>query len=384
MIKILVAGDFVPRLRVEALIEKGDYSCLNDVKNIVQTADYAIVNFESPVVMHNASLIEKAGPNLRCSEKAIACVANAGFNCVTLANNHFFDYGSVGVIDTIDTCRSNHLDWLGGGKDLEHASATLYKSINGKIVAFINCCEHEFSIATENSPGSNPLNPVQQYYAIQEAKTKADYVIVIVHGGHELYQLPSPRMVETYRFFVDAGADAVVNHHQHCYSGYEVYQNKPIFYGLGNFCFDRANSNLLWQSGYFVCVDFGEDISFEIYPYLQGTEKKAGVELLKDDGKDVFFDKLGQINGVISNATLLEMEFKKLASSLATHKIIEFEPFRNKYVRALQTRGLLPSFVSRKTRYDTYDMINCESHREILLEVLINEISKNRWNILKK
>jgi poly-gamma-glutamate synthesis protein (capsule biosynthesis protein) len=47
-------------------------------------------------------------------------------------------------------------------------------------------------------------------------------------------------MVETYRFFIEAGADAVVNHHQHCICGYEVYKGKPIFYGLGNFCFDWA------------------------------------------------------------------------------------------------------------------------------------------------
>ena len=42
-------------------------------------------------------------------------------------------------------------------------------------------------------------------------------------------------MKETYRFFVDCGADAVINHHQHCYSGYEYYKDKFICYGLGNF-----------------------------------------------------------------------------------------------------------------------------------------------------
>lgn len=382
--RIIVAGDVVPCNRVAAQIEKGDFKCLDGIKAIVQSSDYAILNFESPIVLNDAKPIAKAGPRLKCTEQTLECVSKAGFRCITLANNHFRDFGQIGVENTIDSCVKYNIDYVGGGKNQEEARQILYKIIKGQRLAIINYCENEFSICSENHGGSNPLNPVRNFNDIKEARKRADYVLIIVHGGVEGYQFPTPRMLETYRFFVDAGADAVVNHHQHCYSGYEVYQNKPIFYGLGNFCFDRANSNLLWQSGYFVSVDFGEDISFEIYPYLQGTEKKAGVELLKDDGKDVFFDKLGQINGVISNATLLEMEFKKLASSLATHKIIEFEPFRNKYVRALQTRGLLPSFVSRKTRYDTYDMINCESHREILLEVLINEISKNRWNILKK
>ena len=87
----------------------------------------------------------------------------------------------------------------------------------------------------------NPLLPIQQFYKIQEAKENADYVLVIVHGGIEHYQLPTSRMIETYRFFIDAGADAVVNHHQHCYSGYERYKSKPIIYGLGNLLFDNPN-----------------------------------------------------------------------------------------------------------------------------------------------
>ena len=135
----------------------------------------------------------------------------------------------------------------------------LYKEIGDKKLAVINCCEHEFSIATETTAGSNPLNPISQYYAIKEAKEKADYVLVIVHGGHEHYQLPSTRMQETYRFFIDVGADAVVNHHQHCYSGYEYYNGKPIMYGLGNFCFDEGlKKTKQWHEGYIVEISFTE------------------------------------------------------------------------------------------------------------------------------
>ena len=154
------------------------------------------------------------------------------------------------MLDTLMYLNDKQADFVGGGNSLRQASETLYKSIDGHTLAVINCCEHEFSIATETSSGANPLNPIQQYYKIQEARKNADYVLVIVHGGHEHYQLPSPRMKETYRFFVDAGADAVVNHHQHCYSGYEVYNGKPIFYGIGNFLFDREGvRNSIWNEG---------------------------------------------------------------------------------------------------------------------------------------
>ena len=62
---------------------------------------------------------------------------------------------------------------------------------------------------------------------------------MIVHGGHECYNLPSPRMQKQYLFYADQGADIVVGHHTHCISGYEVYKGVPIYYSLGNFCLPR-------------------------------------------------------------------------------------------------------------------------------------------------
>lgn len=225
MVKILIAGDYAPRARVQQLIEQGKYSdVFSDVVPYTSSVDYAILNLEAPIVdKKGVQGIDKCGPHLSCTSKAIEAMKFAGFNMATLANNHFYDYGNSGVVDTLASCRENNIEVVGGGVNLEEASRTFYKDLKGVRFAFINCCEHEFSIATDKTGGSNPLNPIKQFYAIEEAKKNADRVIVIVHGGHEHYQLPSPRMKETYRFFVDAGADVVINHHQHCYSGYEAF-----------------------------------------------------------------------------------------------------------------------------------------------------------------
>ncbi len=228
--RVLIAGDFCPQYRLAELFNKEDYqSVLGDVKDAIAGTDYSIVNFECPIADEEDKPITKAGPNLRCSKNGLKAVKWAGFDCVTLANNHFNDFGASGIKKTILACKEIELDAVGGGMNLAEAAHILYKGVCGKQLAIINCCEHEFSIATESRAGSNPLNPIQQYYAIKEARGKADYVLVIVHGGHEHYQLPNPRMQETYRFFIDAGADAVVNHHQHCYSGYEILMVSPFF-----------------------------------------------------------------------------------------------------------------------------------------------------------
>lgn len=369
---ILIAGDYCPRYRLQSVVDRGGFADLfSEVKTIVDQADFSIVNLECPVVNGKGTPIKKCGPNLRTTEKGVEALKWVGFDCVTLANNHFYDYGDEGVRDTLQACHKLDIDYVGGGMNITEASQIFYKEINGQRLAVINCCEHEFSIATDTSGGSNPLDPIQQYYAIKEAKDNADYVLVIVHGGHEHWQLPSPRMVETYRFFIDAGADAVVNHHQHCFSGYEVYNGKPIFYGLGNFCFDinPAKRDNIWNYGFIVKIVFDKDgIGYEIFPYEQCGEK-VGVMLLP---KDAFDGKIQVINDIIYNKIALDEETQKYYEKTAQYYGDIFEPVNNRIYLGCKSRGWLPSLVSEKRRLTATNFICCEAHRDKLIHYFIS------------
>ena len=293
--KVLIAGDFAPRARLAKQIEEKKFEEIfsKDLRNIVKSADFSIINLESPVVEVGYKPIPKYGPNLHCISDAVEAIKFAGFTGVTMANNHIMDYGNDGLKKTIACCKANGLDIVGVGYTLKDAESVLYLKKNNATLAVINCCEHEFSIATKNGAGANPLNPIRQFYTIQEARKKANFVLVIVHGGHEYFQLPSPRMVETYRFFIDIGADAVVNHHQHCYSGYEVYSGKPIFYGIGNFCFDTSPTSIdtIWNYGYMVEFTFSDSIEYKIYPFNQYS-KIASIKLLDNQSFDKQLHKL--------------------------------------------------------------------------------------------
>ena len=363
---ILIAGDFCPQNRVSQQIDKGDYeSVLGQVRGVIAKAEYSIVNFECPVTKGGEKPILKQGPNLQCSAKGIEAVKWAGFDCVTLANNHFRDYGDEGVKITIDACKDAGVDTVGGGKNLKEASAILYKIIGGKTLAVINCCEHEFSIATDNHGGANPLNPVQQYYAIKEAKEKADYVLVIVHGGHEHFQLPSTRMQETYRFFIDAGADAVVNHHQHCFSGYEFYNGRPIIYGLGNFCFDEGLKNdSIWHEGYIATIDFENDYSISLHPYIQCADEPIVRMLTNMDKFEIVIHRLNSI--IVDNAQLELAQDEYYGKSAFSYQVL-LSPFKSRFIKACQRRGWLPLFYTKKSMLQYYDYINCESHRDKML-----------------
>lgn len=320
-------------------------------------------------MINDAWPIDKTGPNLKCTKHAVEAIKYAGFDCVTLANNHFYDFGDVGVQDTLDTLNKYSIDYIGGGININEAQKTLYKRIKGKIIAFINVCEREWSIATEFTGGSSPLNPVKNYYQIKEAKEKADYVIVIVHGGREYYQLPLPRMKETYQFFIDSGADVVVNHHQHCYSGYEIYNEKPIFYGLGNFCFDSIGSkkNKLWEEGFLLMLSIDNKIDFELIPYVQCGEN-PNVDILKD--KLEFNNNIKDLNIIINDKKLLESSFIEQVKKEGKYYISYLEPIKNKYMLKLQYKKLLPSFVKGKYKKLILNLIRCESHKDMLEETL--------------
>lgn len=368
--KVIITGDFCPKERVAQDFANGDYKALAAMKHVFEQVDYSIVNLECPILHDGEKPIIKNGPNLHADTHALKALKEIGADCVTLANNHFRDFGDEGVLNTISKLSKYGIDYVGGGKNLLEAATVFYKKIGKETLAIINCCEHEFSIATEAHCGSNPLNPIQQFYAIQEAKQNADYVLVIVHGGIEHYHLPTPRMQETYRFFISSGADAVINHHQHCYSGYEVFNGKPIFYGLGNLCFDNvAKRNSIWNEGYMVELLFSKSkIDFSLIPYHQ-CDSEPKVVLYSEAEKQIFSKHIEELNEMIADYAVLEKKYEELKQTTRMKYRSYIEPYKSKLMRFLFRKHLLPSIMCRKYIIIN-NIIQCESHRERLLDAI--------------
>lgn len=376
--KILIVGDLCLQDRtanadLDTLIQSHE-ECIPFIKH----ADYSIVNLECSVITSISPIpIIKAGPNLKCSNKILEFIKSLGFNACSLANNHFADYGDIGVKESIALLEKSGLDYVGAGLNIQEARRILYKEINNKKYAIINACEHEFTIATETKPGCNPLNPIRLSYDIKDAKSNADYVILIVHGGHEDYQLPSPRMQETYRFFIDMGADVVVNHHQHCYSGYEIYNGKPIIYGLGNFSFDESGvRGQMWNEGYMVILHLGDIITFEYIPYIQNDEQ-IGIQIQSDRCR--FDEHMLQLNKTIASPLQLQESWNMMVEKCRSEYLNPLKPYQYSLFKRLARYNLLPKKIKakllpeymtkeRKMLFKSY--FQCESHRDIMNKLL--------------
>ena len=376
MVKILVAGDFGPRYRVGADIQKGIYTCLDELIPYTKDSDYSILNLESPLVDDPKERIPKAGPSLKSPMDSVKVLERSGFNCVTLANNHFRDYGDNGVCSTIDTLKRHGIDYVGGGHNIEEAQKILYKIIKRKKLAFVNFCENEFSIASNNHGGSAPIDVADNYYAIKEAKQQSDIVIVIIHGGHQHYSYPDLRMKKLYHYYADIGADIIINHHQHCYSGCEVYQGKPIIYGLGNFCFDHPKKRAgIWNEGYMVVLNFEESrIQYELIPYTQ-CDEKPGVDLMEESKLLAFWNSIHSISETISDDNLLRQQYEKFVKLRSSALLSPFTPYFNEYFQLAAGRHYLPFLIPKNKLAKMLGVIQCESHRDILIESMNDKLN---------
>ncbi|MBP6557736.1 MAG: CapA family protein [Flavobacterium sp.] len=376
--KIIITGDFCPINRNQEFITSKNFDKIfGAFSEFTQKADLAITNLECPLTDTN-NPIEKSGPCIKATPNSIEALQFAGFHLATLANNHIMDFGSEGLKSTLKVCETAGIKTVGANENLTEARKPFITTINGIKIGILNFAENEFCTTTGTEYGANPLNPVANYYDITATKKQVDFLMVIVHGGREHYQLPSPRVRENFRFFIDAGADAVVSHHTHCYSGYEMHHGKPIFYSLGNFIFDykKKYQKGKWTEGYAVQFEVKNNgLSYEIIPFKQGRENNSTLTLLNPEERAVFDEKLAQLNETITNDTLFFEAWQNyLKTQKDSYKALLF--VQNKYLRKLMAMKLFPKFYfqSKAHKNVVLNLFKCETHREIMIETLNKKI----------
>ena len=371
-IKILISGDTHlggGRL-IDAVAESSAKQIIGNFYDRIKNADLAVTNLESPLV-DKGFPIPKTGPNLKSPTQSLSILNQAGIDLVTLANNHIMDYGEDGLFSTLAACEKAGIGTVGAGKDWENSKEPFIKVIENTRIGIINIAENEFSTTENHSAGAHALNPVKNYYNIKEHSESVDHLIVVIHGGHEHYPLPSPRMKQTYRFFVDAGADAVVGHHPHCFSGYEVYNGAPIFYSIGNFLFDKGSAPVSsWNQGFMVELQILADkADFEIIPYIQNAET-AGLRKMNGNERTLFNTKISELNADIEDDQKLENKFNEFCETSRNQYSSYIEPYSNKYLHALRNRNLFPSLLSKRKKRLWLNLIRCEAHKDVLQKIL--------------
>ena len=156
----------------------------------------------------------------------------------------------------------------------------------------------------------------------------------------------------------------MVNHHQHCYSGYEKYKGRYIFYGLGNFLFDSSSErHTSWNDGYMVGVEMMGDgrVECKVIRYSQCNETPQVVPM-DDDSLNSFQARLSELNGIISNESELKLRHQIWMENNSMFIPALFEPWQGRITSALYRRGILPLTFDNRRRLILTNYIWCESH----------------------
>lgn len=199
--------------------------------------DLTIINHECPSTDIVAPIPKTF--SFRCDPAALSAALRSGVEVANLANNHGYDQGPEGLLDSIRNVRRAGIVPVGAGATAEEADAPAYLDVGGWRIAIVGIGEvldPIDQVAVGDEPGTAVGHDfARALRAIREAERSADLVLVTIHWGVELDTQPREYQVEEARRMIDAGADAIFGHHAHRLQPMDTYRGRPIFYGLGNF-----------------------------------------------------------------------------------------------------------------------------------------------------
>lgn len=242
-ITIAITGDIMLGRSVnDQLLSTHDRFPFNYTADYLKGFDLTVGNLEC--VVSTLGRPEPKQFTFEASPLGFRRLVAAGFDIVSLANNHSGDYGKDAFMDMLQHLPNYEITPLGGGANLAAAHQPAIRTLRTTTVAFLAYCEigPENFQATATTPGHAWLDPDVMRADIAKVRRQADYVIVFTHWGIEYQPLESDQQQAMARLAIEAGADFVVGAHPHVIQPYEMYHGKPIIYSLGNFVFDMMYS----------------------------------------------------------------------------------------------------------------------------------------------
>jgi poly-gamma-glutamate synthesis protein (capsule biosynthesis protein) len=244
---------------------------LAGVASEFRRADVALANVEIPLTTARTRTRLKSAEEIRRRDQFvlkadpnhIGGLKDAGFDLVSLANNHAMDYGEAGLRQTTSLLEKASIRHAGAGRKDVAYSASVFETRSGVRVALLSAlafisrsAQNKCGPASAKESGVAVIrfdgqigDPQRKWLKqwVTSARRQADLVIVGLHWGIEKQTKPTAWQVKLGRATIDAGADLVWGHHPHVLQPVEVYRGKPILYSTGNLVSPLSGRSALFR-----------------------------------------------------------------------------------------------------------------------------------------
>lgn len=296
MVKFLSRGGAIEEGISEELLDR------------MRNTDIMVINNEFPYTDRGTPTEGKAF-TFRADTNMVSYLNDMGADVAIIANNHTYDFGEIGLLDTLDTLEEAGVFGIGAGRNIKEASAPLYFIVNDIKIALVAATQIErlenpdTKGATESCPGVfRCLNPAKLYETVRMAKENSDFVIVCVHWGTENQAEADWAQLDQAPGIANAGADLIIGDHPHCLQGITYCGDTPVLYSLGNFWF---SSKTLDTGMVRVAVDKDGLKSLQFIPAIQsgcrvdmvhGEEKERILAYMRELSPGVVIDADGFVS----------------------------------------------------------------------------------------
>jgi poly-gamma-glutamate synthesis protein (capsule biosynthesis protein) len=280
VVRIGAVGDLMPARGVDAVLlgsEKGVERVFGTTLSVLLEQDLLLGNIEGAITRRTAKTPKAY--NFRFSPEILRPLKKAGFGYLAPANNHIYDYGEEGLLDTLDALKAAGMPASGIGRNWEEASRPWEGGVGPLTVRVMSLAVYPregsgfdgkiSAAAGKEKPGilwadDAALRAMEKYFSPET------FDIVMVHGGEEWRNTPSPAQTALYRSFVDAGADAVFGSHPHVLQAVEPYAKGFIAYSLGNFIFPGMDETRYGEESLILSLGIYEGVVryAEFFPVL--------------------------------------------------------------------------------------------------------------------
>ena len=240
-IKLVFTGDIMLSRKIGTIMEKkSDYAFpFASTSELIRSADIAFANLESPISTRGV----RSGSiySFRADPKSLAGLTKAGFDIVSVANNHIWDYGKQALLDTLTNLLQEGIVVIGAGKDYDEAHSPKVLNVGNTRFAFLAYTNliSPFLGGASSTPAVARFTDDILKTDIERAKKLADVVVVSFHWGDEYEIKHNKEQERVGKLAIDSGANLVIGHHPHVVQEVEAYRGGYIFYSLGNFIFDQ-------------------------------------------------------------------------------------------------------------------------------------------------
>ncbi len=277
---LAAVGDIMLGRRVGQQHGEDPGAPLQPLSRRLASAEITVGNFESTLSTDGSPI--QGGDSFAASPRVLPGLRTAGFDVLSLANNHVGDYGSRALRQTLDRFATAGFATVGAGRTLTQARRPVIIERDGVRVGFLATDSiGETPAATRTRPGTNRLDMPPRTGPLDRAALRritadisalarrVDTVIVLTHWGTQYTHKPEPSQGTAARAFARAGADLVIGGHPHWVQGWELAGSTVVVHSLGNFVFDMDFQTKTREGVFLEAVLWGGTVkAVEAVPYV--------------------------------------------------------------------------------------------------------------------